>query len=137
MAHCNYCNEMMQYDKQRGLTLLEILIALAIISIALTAVIKAMGENIQATAYLETKTAALFLGKEKMNEAKLNLIRLPFSPGYMKTTVDYFNHVFDFEGQLIKTRNPNINAIKIRVFLHQQSAYRSPLVTLDSYRYGA
>ena len=54
----------------QGFTLLEVLIALAIISIALTAIIKASSQNIKDTAYLEDKAIANWVGLEVMNEVK-------------------------------------------------------------------
>jgi prepilin-type N-terminal cleavage/methylation domain-containing protein len=53
---------------QSGLTLIEVLVALAIISIALTAIIKATSENIRGTAYLQDKTIAMYVARQILNE---------------------------------------------------------------------
>ena len=65
---------------QAGLTLIEVLIALAIVSIAMTAIIKATSQNIRSTQYLEHKTLAAWVGEEVLNKARVELLRLPFPP---------------------------------------------------------
>ena len=58
----------------KGFTLIEVLIALAILAIALTAVIEATSKNIQNTLYLQNKTIASWVGLEIINEAKINFL---------------------------------------------------------------
>ncbi len=51
-----------------GLTLIEVLIALAIVGIAMTAIIKATSQNIRSTAYLQNKLIAMWVGQQVSNE---------------------------------------------------------------------
>src|SRR5690242_19316519 len=67
------------FRNQRGLTLIEVLIALAIVAIALTAVIKATSEDIRATNYLRNKTMAMCAGQYVMNAVQTGVIKLETS----------------------------------------------------------
>lgn len=70
-------------NKRAGFTLIEVLIALAILSISLTAIIKATSQNIKDTAYLQEKTLALWVGLNELNEARAGYIRLPEQPDFI------------------------------------------------------
>lgn len=56
----------------RGFTLLEVLVALAIVAIAFSALIKAFGDSINNAAYLRDKTLAHWTALNKIAELELN-----------------------------------------------------------------
>lgn len=60
--------------KTPGFTLIEVLIALAILSIALTAIIKATSTDIQSTSYLKDKATARWVALEAKHLIELNAI---------------------------------------------------------------
>jgi len=60
-----------QISNKNGFTLFEVLIALAILAISLTAMIKASSENTVNTAYLRNKYLASLVAANKMNELQL------------------------------------------------------------------
>lgn len=98
-----------------GLTLIEVLIALAIVAIALTAVIKTVSQNIRSTAYLQDKTIAMWVGELTLNEAKLNLL----SPSMMDNTTHITNMLErDWYWRAVQEDTPNkqIRKITVRVF---------------------
>lgn len=55
----------------RGFTLLEVLIALAVLAIALTGVVHAMGQAIDATATLRERDVALWVAQNRMTQHRL------------------------------------------------------------------
>lgn len=126
-------------QKQQGLTLIEVLIALAIISIALTAVIKAGAENIRFTARLQTKTIAIWIGQQVLNEARVGLLALPAGADQKEESVQVLGRDWHWRAQRKTTANKNIDKISVRVFEgeEQQQDQDSPVVTLDTFIYHA
>jgi len=69
-----------------GFTLIEVLIALMIVSIAVTAIMKTTMQAIHTTAYLEDKTMATWVAQRAINHIVLGLWVLPESPATLKKT---------------------------------------------------
>jgi general secretion pathway protein I len=121
---------------QHGLTLIEVLIALAIISIAMTAVIKATTQNIHSTYYLQKKTLALWVAEEVINESRANLLHIGDSSGNQKLTTEMLGHDWYWHKEEEETPNPNIKKIVVKVYEQDNDVEeRSPLITLESYLY--
>ena len=121
--------------KQQGLTLIEVLIALAIIAIALTAIIKSTSQDIRGTTYLQDKTIAMWVGQNVINETRTGLLRLSGEePVMQKTTM--LDRDWYWQASAIPTPNHRIKKIRVRVFAHAiKSGDYSSLVSLESYVY--
>ena len=63
---------MKYYVKQKAFTLLEVLVALAVLTMGLGAVIKVAGGQATQLAYLKDKTIALWVANNKANEIQLD-----------------------------------------------------------------
>ena len=63
---------MISNSKKKGFTLLEVLVALAVLTIGLGTVIKVAGSQASQLAYLKDKTIALWVANNKVNDVKLN-----------------------------------------------------------------
>jgi general secretion pathway protein I len=61
-----------QRYKQKAFTLLEVLVALAVLTMGLGTVIKVAGGQASQLAYLKDKTIALWIANNKANEIKLD-----------------------------------------------------------------
>lgn len=101
--------------QQKGLTLLEVLVALVILAVALTAVIKATTENIRATAYLQEKTLATWVGLKVLNQARLELVRLPQIPEYRSASDVTLGQDWEWQGYTTPTRNARIHEVHVKV----------------------
>lgn len=112
-----------------GFTLIEVLMALAILAIALTAIIKATSQNIKDTVYLQNKTIAAMVGTQALNEARAGLIKLP-----TKEETEFLNRTWPWEGTQEDTPNPHIKKIAVTVFA---PSTEKEIVHLESYFYVA
>lgn len=122
--------------REQGLTLIEVLIALAIAAIALTAVIKATSQSIRGTTYLQNKSIAMWVGQEVLTEARLGLIVLPSLSAPMERSTNMLGRDWYWEAGSEETPNKRIRKISVSVFEQQAHAEnQTPLATLESYVY--
>lgn len=124
------------FKKKSGLTLIEVLIALAIISIAMTAVIKASSQNIRGTSYLEKKTIATWVATQLINEVRANSRSLKQDDEQGNTVM--LGETWYWQLKQEETPNKRIKKIVAQIFLTENDRDKeqsSPLVTLLSYRY--
>lgn len=64
-------------NKSNGFTLIEVLIALMIIAIALSAVIRAMNQSIRVIDKVKTAMATHWVAMNALSEIQLGMIRMP------------------------------------------------------------
>lgn len=123
-------------NKQRGLTLIEVLIALAIVSIAMTAVIKATSQNIRATNHLQNKTMAMWVAKLIINEARVEVLRFPSPQNKMEQSTHLLGRTWFWRAEKKETPNPRIKKIEVTVFASEKEREEvSPLASVESYVY--
>ncbi|MEJ1340406.1 MAG: type II secretion system minor pseudopilin GspI [Candidatus Sedimenticola sp. (ex Thyasira tokunagai)] len=63
---------MNRYPIQKGFTLIEVVVALAVLTIAMTALIKAAGSNAANQTYLEERTFASWVAVNHLNAARIS-----------------------------------------------------------------
>lgn len=100
--------------RNSGLTLIEVLIALAILSIALTAVIYTTASTIRQTTYLNERTLATWVGFEIINEIQSNLRKIPLGET-ISDTETMGNQTWHFNATRTSTPNPAIQKITVVV----------------------
>ena len=115
-----------------GFTLIEVLIALAILSIALTAIIKATSQNIKDTIYLQDKTIAHWVGLSVMNEARAGMLKLSAQSEKITDETETLGEKWTWDAALKATRNPHITEIDVDVYRRSDNA---KLASLVSYSY--
>ena len=115
----------------KGFTLIEVLIALAILSIAMIAIIKATSQNIRDTQYLQQKTIATWVGTNVIQSTRLGLIKVPREPDELTDQTDMLGQLWTWKASLKPTTNPKIQEIKVSVFQRTES----PLVNMKGYYY--
>jgi len=117
--------------QQLGLTLIEVLIALAIVAIALTAIIKAATQNIRATDYLQQKIVANWVGLQVVNEARLGLLAVPaMTEGVQHTTV-MLGQAWSWHARQLAT--PNKRIAKVVVDVWREGGEHGRLAVLEGY----
>lgn len=97
-----------------GLTLIEVLIALAIISIAMTAIIKATGDHIRSTTYLKRKTTAYWVAQQVLTEVSLGIIKVP-EGGELSESSDMLGKTWTWRVNKEDTGNGHIEKVTVTV----------------------
>lgn len=110
-----------------GLTLIEVLIALAILSIALTAIIKATAQTIQNTLYLQNRTIATWVGMDVINQLSAGTLKIS---NHLSQKVTALGSYWTWDATLHETPNKNIK--QVIVVVHQTSDEKS-FAHLESY----
>lgn len=97
-----------------GFTLIEVLVALAILGIALTAIIKSTAQNIKDTHYLQQKVIATWIATSIMNEARAELIKL--STDETSEEIEALQQTWIWKAHVEQTPHPKIQKIYVSIF---------------------
>ncbi len=123
MTECLFSNR----KKVSGFTLIEVLIALAIIAIALTAIVKASASNVEDAIYLQNKNIANLMANNILAEAQLGLITPAASqPRKLLNTTLYWT--------LVQSPTPEKNVFKETVYIRTNPS-KNVLVSLWGFKY--
>ena len=113
-----------------GFTLVEILVALAILSISLSAVLYVINQNTSNLIYLKDKTFAHWVAMNKVSEFRVN-------PAVIQTSNRLSGHYslaqreWKWIAQLIPTEDKELNRLIIDVYSPEDSDMK--LTTLNSF----
>jgi general secretion pathway protein I len=102
-------------NNAKGFTLIEVLIALVIISVALTAVIKTTTQNIRDTQYLQNKMVAHWVGLYVLNEIRAGVIKLTVQSDNMSQSIQMLGEKWSWQASLHGTRTATIKEIHVSV----------------------
>ncbi|ABZ78709.1 general secretion pathway protein I [Shewanella halifaxensis HAW-EB4] len=99
--------------KQRGMTLLEVIVALAVFSIAAVSITKSLGDQIANMPILEERTMAQWVAHNQMVDARLD----PKFPdiGRKDGQVELANQDWYWRKEVIKTTDDNFRMIRISI----------------------
>jgi len=102
---------------RKGFTLLEVLVALAIVAIALSAIIRITGLNASNALYLENKTFAHWVAMNIMTETRLQA-ELP-SDSERQGKVEMAKREWFWELKILDTMDKSLKRIEVAVKLNQ------------------
>jgi general secretion pathway protein I len=100
-------------SSESGFTLIEVLVALAIVAVALAASVRAIGVIAQNNAALRSKSLALVAAENQM--AELRLSRIMPSPGRQVNACRQGRMVMQCENIFTNSDNTNIRQVTVRV----------------------
>jgi general secretion pathway protein I len=107
-----------------GFTLIEVMIALVILSIAFSAIIYTLNQSSRDLRYLTDKTAAMWVADNVLNEARLGM--QPATSGRQHQ----FDHDWYWAKNAEPTQNPKIERVTITVSVKEQG---QPVAKLEGY----
>lgn len=113
----------------RGFTLIEVLVALAVLAIALSAIIKTMSSNTLNSIYLRDRTLAEWVALNKITEMQLSQ-DWP-SAGKTDGKAVMGNHEWFWEAEVATTPDKDVDTITLRV--RAQRDAENPITTIQAY----
>jgi general secretion pathway protein I len=117
------------FPTQQGLTLIEVLIALMIVSIAFTAIIVSTSQNIRNTQYLQNKMIANWVSLQIINQIRDEVLTVPESEPLTGES-ETLGQKWFWKASLTPTPNPKIQKIEVSV---AQSEDGKRIINLTSY----
>lgn len=103
----------MRHHTPRGFTLVEVLVALFVLAIALTAILRTMGQAIDATTSLRERTVALWVAQNRLVEHQMR--RAWPAPDTIDGDVEIGGVKWFWREQVSTTPEPGIRRIEITV----------------------
>jgi len=116
--------------RQAGFTLIEVLAALAVLALALSAIIKATGENAVNAAYLRDKTLAHWVAMNRL--AEIRLAGAWPDTGGSNGSEEMAGREWFWQLQVQATPNPDMRRLDIDV-RYDDSGDESRLVSLSAF----
>jgi len=114
------------YRSQAGFTLIEVLIALAILSIALSAILHTIGSGIELTTNLRDRQLALWVAQNRLIQHQ---VQKDFpSPDQTTGTTEMGGREWHWTEQVASTPEPALRRIEIQVRLDPKSSALTRLV---------
>jgi general secretion pathway protein I len=122
---------MILHSRHSGFTLIEVLLALSIVAIALTALLKAMSQNIETSRRLKEKTVSHWIAMQAVAMVQLNLLQINHSQETTQDTTMLNEHWF-WRVKVSPRTQKNIQKIIVSVSTEKTGQYREEI---QAYRY--
>lgn len=106
--------------RNHGFTLVEVMVALAIVAFGLTALFSTTTQSVQASSYLREKTLAQWIALNRITEARLE--GQPPADEDMSGDIDYGGKSWRWELKTLKTPVRGIVRLEARVALAESAA---------------
>lgn len=112
---------------ERGFTLIEVLLALAVIAISLTALLKATAQNVSNTQRIKEKTLSHWIAMQGISSVQLGLISVTTGPEITEVTVIAGQRWY-WRIKATDSRVKSVQKITITVSKNQSGPFSDPLI---------
>ena len=117
--------------RARGFTLLEVLVAIAVIALALTALVRASGQQAEALERERELTLASWVAQDALAELRL---REPFPPiGRRTGRAEQGGFGWRWELAISATEQPAVRRLELGVYRAEAKSDEQPVVTLSGF----
>lgn len=114
---------------QRGLTLLEVMVALLIFALTGTAVLKAAGEHLSSVGQIESITFANWVASNRLNQLQLDNTWPP--KNNLKGTMEMADRTWYWQQTVAKTNDNDLRAVTVSV--GEDENYRSSVTSVTTF----
>lgn len=114
---------------QRGLTLLEVMVALLIFALTGTAVLKAAGEHLSSVGQIESITFANWVASNRLNQLQLDNTWPP--KNNLKGTMEMADRTWYWQQTVAKTNDNDLRAVTVSV--GEDDSYRSSVTSVTTF----
>jgi general secretion pathway protein I len=114
-----------------GFTLLEVLVALAVLAIAMGAIINAATQSIASTAYLRDQTFASWVARNQVNARLLDPEPWP-DEGSLQGSAEMANRVWHWQVRFAKTEDPDLRRMEVTVRAFENGPILSTLTAFSA-----
>lgn len=118
---------MIKKKSQQGFTLIEVLLALAVIGIALTALLKATSQNIANTHRIKEKMVSYWIAQQGINMIQLGLLTVNPNQDISQVTT-LFGQQWYWRAKVTSTPIKSMQQITITLSKNQAGPFKDPLV---------
>jgi len=106
---------------QRGMTLIEVMVALAIFAVAALSIVNMTGEHIRSLTYLEQKNVGLWIANNHLTQINLD-DKFP-ALGTKNGKLEYAGITWFWQQKVIKTADPKFRSVNVRILTEEKSEY--------------
>jgi general secretion pathway protein I len=121
----------MRRRKQRGFTLVEVLVALMIVAMSLAALMNAVSSAARGSEHLRDKTIAQWIAMNRIAEVRLNIQK--FGGNSDKADIDFANRKWRYDTRYFETDNATIRRVVVRVWPAAAKKDAGPLAEAASF----
>jgi general secretion pathway protein I len=110
---------------ERGFTLVEVLVALMIVALGLTALMVAVNGTARTSGFLRDKTLAQWIALNRLSEVRLNVVK--FGQNTDTGELDFGNRKWHYDTRYFDTSIQSMKRVVIRVYLGDAKTKGNPV----------
>jgi general secretion pathway protein I len=111
--------------RARGFTLVEVLVALVIVALGLTALMVAVNGTARTSGFLRDKTLAQWIALNRLTEVRLNMVK--FGQNTDTGELDFGNRKWHYDTRYFDTSIASMKRVVVRVYLGDKKTKGNPV----------
>jgi general secretion pathway protein I len=112
-------------DRTRGFTLIEVLVALVVVAVGLTALMVAVNGTARTSGFLRDKSLAQWIALNRLSEVRLNVTK--FGQNTDTGELDFGSRKWHYDTRYFDTSIASMKRVVVRVYLGDAKAKGNPL----------